>query len=78
MINITQTLGGTPVIWIRYNPDSFTINNNKMLISETIRQKLLLEYLTKFTIKQPENLSEVIYLYYDDWTPDRHLLIKYE
>jgi hypothetical protein len=78
MINITQTLGGTPVIWIRYNPDSFTINNNKMLVSDTIRHKILLEYLTKFTIKQPDNLSEVIYLYYDDWTPDRHLLIKYE
>jgi hypothetical protein len=29
MFNITQSFGGKPVFWIRYNPDSFKSKNEK-------------------------------------------------
>ena len=67
MVNITQSLGGIPVIWIRYNPDIYMVGNNKINTPDRYRHATLIEYLTKFVKDKPKNLAEVIYLYYNEY-----------
>lgn len=74
MFNITQSLGGFPVIWIRYNPNTYMMKNVKMNTTDEVRHKTLIQYLTKFTKEPPNTLSEVIYLYYNDYTKNREIL----
>ena len=70
MINISQSFGGTPVYFIRWNPDKYTTENNEM---EKIgkRHKLVGEMLKNIyenKLKLPDALLSAIYLYYDGWT----------
>ncbi len=66
MINITQTFGGLPVFWIRYNPDSFIMpNKQKSSISQLKRELHLLDWIHWSMKTVPTNLAEVIYLFYD-------------
>lgn len=72
MYNITQSLGGIPVIWIRYNPDIYMVGNNKINTPDRYRHATLIEYLTKFVKDKPKNLAEVIYLYYNEYQKDNN------
>ncbi len=68
MVNVTQTFGGMPVLWIRYNPDAFKANGamKKQGVSDAQRQKCLLKWLKWAFTKDMHNLGEVVYLCYDD------------
>ncbi len=67
MVNVTQTFGGTPVLWIRYNPDAFKGKHamKKRGVSEAKRHKSLLKWLKWAFERDMQNLAEVVYLCYD-------------
>ena len=71
MINIGQSFGGTPVYFIRWNPDDYSSDNSRKLPEPlSKRHKLCCDLINdiKFgKIKLPSALLSVIYLYYDGW-----------
>lgn len=66
MTNITQTFGGVPVLWIRYNPDKFK-NPDKTYstISDNKREKHLLEWVKYARDNVPTEFQQVIHLFFD-------------
>ncbi len=72
MVNIAQVFGGTPVCFIRFNPDEYSpyddsqditpINKRYELVGD------LIEEIMKNKAKIPAALASVIYLYYDGWS----------
>jgi hypothetical protein len=71
MINISQSFGGTPVYFIRWNPDNYIIFNSKKQPDKlSIRYKLLKGVLFSIQTEKiilPKSLCSVFYMYYDDW-----------
>jgi hypothetical protein len=72
MINISQSLGGLPVYFIRWNPDNYSpANERKVPEALAKRHKLcgdLIRDISKGRVELPSNvLVSAIYLYYDDW-----------
>ena len=51
-----------PVVWVRYNPDGYSVDNEKMKISSEDRQALLKQLLDNYV---PANPVEIIYMFYD-------------
>ena len=73
MINISQSLG-MPVIFVRYNPDTFkkTVKFNKR-ITKQYRKELMLEWLKHCFLLSPKNGDEflrVVYLFFDNFNPE--------
>jgi hypothetical protein len=72
MINIGQSFGGTPVYFIRWNPDDYSPENNRKqpeLLAK--RHKLVGDLISDIKNGKailPIALVSVIYLYYDDWS----------
>jgi hypothetical protein len=68
MFNITQSYGGIPVFWIRYNPDDFKPKNakRKSNISQLKREKHLIDLLKESFQREMKTLGEVVYLFYND------------
>tara|TARA_B100001094_G_C17954525_1_gene682283 strand:+ start:27 stop:890 length:864 start_codon:yes stop_codon:yes gene_type:complete len=70
MINIFQDDGGIPVLFLRYNPDSFTIGGKKQTKSLASREEELIKWLNYY--KDYENFEihvyhlSVQYLFYDE------------
>jgi hypothetical protein len=70
MINIGQIFGGTPVYFIRWNPDDYIPFTNKALDKITKRYKLVGDLVRDISLNKidvPHALISVIYLYYDNW-----------
>jgi hypothetical protein len=67
MFNITQSFGGLPVFWIRYNPDDFKMGNSKTksAIPRSRKEKHLVDWLVWAFKREMKTLGEVIYLFYD-------------
>jgi hypothetical protein len=69
MVNITQTFGGLPVLWIRFNPDKFVPQGHhaSLDVSQNTRHNILLKWV-KGAMQQSSFtcLSEVMYLFFDD------------
>ena len=67
MKNIFMNEGGVPVLFIRYNPDNFYINNKRVNLSQAKREEKLIKWIKYYenfdNIKY--NLS-VHYLFYDN------------
>jgi hypothetical protein len=72
MINISQTFGGVPVYFIRFNPDEYSpLNHRKKVENITKRHKLcgdILLDIKENRTELPKALVSAIYLYYDDWS----------
>ena len=72
MVNIGQTFGGTPVYFIRWNPDDYSPENDKKIPEElTKRYKLardLIRDIKKNKHHLPTALVSAFYLYFDGWT----------
>lgn len=66
MINLSMVYGGLPVFFIRYNPDSFKINDATQTISQGKRQALLKETIEERRVTEPSTILDVKYLFYDD------------
>ena len=72
MINITQSLGGKPVIFIRYNPDEFKFNKRKRNPNHNTRMKTLKKWLDWTLNKEFDDfiklgLCSMVRLYYDGY-----------
>jgi hypothetical protein len=75
MVNIGQMYGGTPVYFIRWNPDKYKTddkNDDKIKDNEDIKKRYklvgdLIESIMKDKIDLPKALISTIYLYYDNW-----------
>lgn len=71
MINISQSFGGIPTYFIRWNPDNYTPKNKKKTQEPiTKRHKLcgdLINDIKNNRIELPPALVSAIYLYYDGW-----------
>jgi hypothetical protein len=68
MINISQGFGGTPVYFIRWNPDMYYSNNSPESLIK--RHKLVADYISDIInnkIVLPNCLLSVLYMYYDNW-----------
>ena len=68
MVNISQSFGGTPVYFIRFNPDDYSSNKKPENIKT--RYKLIGDFIQDIInnkIILSEALISVIYLYYDGW-----------
>ena len=81
MINISQSLG-MPVIFLRYNPDRFTINNKVIDIPKKIRlqelKKMLDQYLY-LDLNLLKYFCSVVYLFYNDYdVDDRKCILPFE
>ena len=72
MINISQTFGGVPVYFVRWNPDEYKPNNYKKKVEPiTKRHKLCADLILDIKenrVELPKALVSVIYLYYDKWS----------
>ena len=71
MVNISQSFGGIPVYFIRWNPDNYTPGNiNKNPEDLNKRYKLcgdLIEGIKNSRVELEKTLLSVIYLYFDGW-----------
>ena len=66
MVNLVH-VRGMPVRWIRYNPDVYEPMEGQRKVKIEQREKKLLEY-TKWAMKNPPDMiSNVLYLFYNDY-----------
>ncbi len=72
MINISQSYGGVPVYFIRWNPDKYTPYSSKKRTEPlTKRYKLCADFITDIKENRttlPKAFVSAIYLYYDNWS----------
>ena len=67
MVNLVE-VRGMPVRWIRYNPDMYEVVKGQRQAKAEQREKRLVEYVMwamKHTPQENENMSEVLYLFYN-------------
>lgn len=72
MLEILQSLG-LPVIFIRYNPDTYKPKLNSSEFNLKYREKLLIECINTCMINIPENEEHylrIIYLFFDNYELD--------
>jgi hypothetical protein len=71
MVNISQSFGGVPVYFIRWNPDDYSpLNPRKIPEAIEKRHKLVADYIRDIQqnlIELPAAFLSVIYMYFDDW-----------
>jgi hypothetical protein len=71
MVNISQGYGGTPVSFIRWNPDDYSHAQEKKLPESITKRYKLVGDLIRDMIQGrtllPATLLSAIYLYYDEW-----------
>ena len=70
MVNISQSYGGIPVYFIRWNPDNYISIDNRVPNSIQKRHLILAKYLQDIRdekIHVPKGLLNVCYMYYDEW-----------
>jgi hypothetical protein len=64
MVNISQSFGGKPVLFVRYNPDKY----KGQQVTKTKRLSILVDVLTDALVCElPQALAGVKYLFYDGW-----------
>jgi hypothetical protein len=71
MVNIAQSLGGTPTYFIRWNPDMYAPGNERNPEAVTRRHKCVCDYIQNIRdglIPLPHALLSTIYMYYDGWS----------
>ena len=66
MINLSQEFGGTPVIFLRFNPDSYR-DQFEEYVAPNIEGRMfkLIETIQRLRDYKPTCLLSVVYLYYD-------------
>lgn len=70
MVNISQSYGGTPVYFIRWNPDNYTSVDGRLPDPVAKRHQLVARFLRDIRdnrIVLPTALLSTFYMYYDDW-----------
>jgi len=81
MINISQSLG-MPTIFLRYNPDRFTMKNKVMDVPKKKRLEQLKEILDTYLhvdLNLLNNFCSVVYLFYNDYdVNDRKCILPFD
>lgn len=78
MINVSQSFGGRPVLWIRYNPDTYRpgpFNCRKQVVMcekhpPTLRMRVLVNVIRNMLEARsliPDAFVSVMYLFFDGW-----------
>lgn len=70
MVNITQSYGGIPVYFIRWNPDNYASTDTRLPELVAKRHLTLTKYLHEIQLNKielPKSLLSVCYMYYDGW-----------
>jgi hypothetical protein len=67
MVNIFGSLGGIPVIFIRYNPDVHKEEGKIVKLSKAKKEDVLIAWVKKARDEIPEKMCNVVYLFYDDY-----------
>jgi hypothetical protein len=70
MVNISQSYGGTPVYFIRWNPDNYASVDGREPESVARRHQRVAKFLCDIRdnrIELPVALLSVFYMYYDGW-----------
>lgn len=79
MINISQSFGGTPVYFIRWNPDNYKTTTAPQACIKT-RYKLICEFIKNIKsglyILPTSSLVSVIYMYFDNWVDESNLSLN--
>ena len=71
MINIYMNEGGIPIVFIRYNPDSYKDNDSKTTISPLKKQNVLLRWVKYYKMVNHIKFNLAVhYLFYDDYDAD--------
>lgn len=71
MVNLGQSFGGTPVYFLRWNPDLYAPGDDRAPEPVVKRHKLVADYLHQIEdrlVDLPHALVSVLYLYHDGWT----------
>ena len=71
MVNISQSYGGMPVYFLRWNPDNYTSVDGKLPDPVVKRHKIVADYIRDIrdnVVELPKALLSVFYMYYDGWT----------
>lgn len=71
MINISQSYGGMPVYFIRWNPDNYISADGKLPEPVAKRHSTVAKFLREICdnrLELPKALLSVFYMYYDGWT----------
>jgi hypothetical protein len=71
MVNLGQSFGGTPVYFLRWNPDAYAPGDGRNPEPVVRRHKLVADYLHQIEdgyVDLPNALVSVLYLYHDGWT----------
>lgn len=71
MVNIGQSFGGTPVYFLRWNPDMYAPGDERAPEPVAKRHKLVADYLRQIEgglVELPRALVSTLYLYHDGWT----------
>lgn len=67
MLNVLQSLhvdGNTlPIVFIRYNPDSYYVDGGKQLVTDNTRLEQLCDFIESF---KPERRQSIKYMYYNE------------
>ena len=78
MVNLVE-VRGMPVRWIRYNPDTYGVVKGQRQVKAEQREKKLIEYVLwamKHTPQENENMSEVLYLFYNGYNTQQQEWMK--
>ncbi|ORZ29951.1 hypothetical protein BCR44DRAFT_23414 [Catenaria anguillulae PL171] len=67
-INISQSFGGTPVLFLRFNPDEFKRPKGTCEIGTSERLRVLLQVIKHHLPEEPSHFLRRMYLYYDGFT----------
>jgi Holliday junction resolvase len=75
MLAIYQDFGGSDVVFVRYNPDSYRDKTGEIHPPDTKRERILLDLLRSLANTEIRNCHlTVYYLFYNEWngTPVRY------
>lgn len=65
MLDVYNAYGGTPVVFIRWNPDKFEVDGVTRRVSEKTRHATLLRELRRALDAPPAHFLNIVRMYYD-------------
>lgn len=68
MLDVFNAYGGTPVVFLRYNPDAPTLGGEKRKFTAQRRKKVLLSELRTALAQPPRHALSIVRLFYSDTT----------
>jgi hypothetical protein len=67
MVNISQSYGGMPVLFLRWNPDHYASSRPEPVARRYKRVADVLTEIRDGLMEPPNALLAVVYMYYDGW-----------